>query len=59
MVSQTNNCGTRLEEMRLAMVSDPDSDFLSERHKNKVPHLFNRNFGEISKNAPRKLSSWV
>jgi hypothetical protein len=25
------------------MISVPESDFLSERHKNKVPHLFNRN----------------
>ena len=33
------------------MVSAPESNFLSERHKNKVPHLFNRNFSEISEKS--------
>jgi hypothetical protein len=33
------------------MISVPESDFLSERHKNKVPHLFNNNMVKF----PRKL----
>ncbi len=37
--------GQHQEEMRLAMVSVPERDFFSVKNKNKVPHLFNRNFG--------------
>ncbi len=36
-----------LEEMRLAMVSVPESDFFSAKNKNKVPHHINENVGEI------------
>ena len=39
--------GQHQEEMRLAMVSVPERDFFSVKNKNKVPHLFNRNFGGI------------
>jgi hypothetical protein len=38
------------EETRLAMVSVPESDFLSEKRKHKVTHLFNRNFGDFCEN---------
>jgi hypothetical protein len=34
---------SRLEEMRLAMVSVPESNFFSAKNKKKVPHLFNGN----------------
>ncbi len=37
--------GQHQEETRLAMVSVPERDFFSVKNKNKVPHLFNRNFG--------------
>ncbi len=47
------------EETHLAMISVPESDFSSERHINKVPHLFNRNFSEIFEKAPRKLFYWI
>jgi hypothetical protein len=33
------------EETHLAMVSVPERDFFSVKNKNKVLHLFNRNFG--------------
>ncbi len=49
---------TLLEEMHLAMVSVLESNFFYERHYFKVSQLFNRNFAEISKKAPRKLSCW-
>jgi hypothetical protein len=39
------------EETRLAMISVLGTDFLWEKHKNKVPHLLNRNFGDISEKA--------
>jgi hypothetical protein len=45
-----------LDETRLAMVSVPGSKILAKVIKSKVLHLFNRNFCEISKKAPRKLS---
>jgi hypothetical protein len=35
------------EEMRLAMVSVPESNFFSEKRKHKVTHLFNGNFGDF------------
>jgi hypothetical protein len=36
------------EETRLATISAPGTDFFSKKHKNEVPHLLNRNYGEIS-----------
>ncbi len=45
-----NNNGV-LEEARLATISVAGMDFFSKKHKNKVPHLLNRNYGEISNKA--------
>jgi hypothetical protein len=36
-----------LEETHLAMVSVPESDFLSKKGKHKVTHLFNGNFKDF------------
>ena len=37
------------EEMCLAIVSVPESNFLAQKTKIKVQYLFNRNFGKILK----------
>jgi hypothetical protein len=42
---------TYLEETRLAMISVLGTDFFGEKHKNKVLHLLNRIFGDISEKA--------
>jgi hypothetical protein len=40
-----------LEETRLAMISVPGTDSFREKIKYNVPHLLNRNFGEIHEKA--------
>jgi hypothetical protein len=44
---KTTQDGARQEETRLAMVSVPESNFLGQKRKHKVMHLFNGNYGDF------------